>query len=238
MILLRYYRDFIIVAFYVFLYPILVSEYLIHNLPEHHRLAGIIWAGLGVLGILGNFFKLRSLDESVKEKNLQGKVQFGFWRFLSATVAQPIFPVFGLSLYFFEPKWIGLIYTGFAIFCAVTIVAYGFGKHPQASGPVSRVLGDIGLILFELSMYTLFLEIFFLEEPNFKITLKQVFLIFFPMSALFVLLFLPATFGFFLEEFIQKRSSKRAFFSLYARFVFFRFIPVFYGFYRGLHLGS
>lgn len=233
-----YYRELITLGFLLFLYPQLTDRK--NLIPDSPGFAWfhLLWIGMGLIGIAGNILKLRSLDPAIRDRRLLRQVTATPTRFLAGFIALPLMlflPVFilvgeknaetGLA--------VGFLLLGLVIW--VLLLQSGSGRRREQPARRTVLLGNGLLILFELFLYTLFLESIWLAEEDFHITLFALVTLVLPMTGLFFLLFLPATIGFYIEECVRSGSWKVAAARQWFKFAVFRYLPTYTLFYMESH---
>ena len=231
-ILWRYHRDLAVLIYLVVVYPVFTSEttYGVHPPTA----VVVLFLAICLGGLSGNWLVLRGLDGKIRERKMQKLVELPFFRFLAALVALPLWPVFalgGLIEGFLDSLWMPVVFFILAGVNGTMLSRYGRGRSHAVSPRWLTIVGTSQLLLFELTVYTILLEGFPLAEKNFHVSLASLPLLVVPMTGLFVLLFLPSFFAFHVEECVFRRSKGRAFLSLWARFIFTRYLPVYVYFY-------
>lgn len=236
-----HYRDIVGWLFMLVVYPLLTVAGYARPGSESFRAMALLLFALILAGVVGNLLKLRSLDPAIVATGGEDQVQCYATRFLAGLVALPVLLIWPPMGYFGDAgvNVIGPIYLVLAPMLWALILHYGKGKSGAAP---NRLLGRLGgglLLLFEFTMYALFLDIFWASDPYFHLTFSALLIIAIPMTGLFFLMFLPATIGFYVEEIIATRSWKIAAFRLWYRFLLHRYLPAFGVFYleqRGVEL--
>lgn len=234
----RHHRDLVALFFFLVLYPRFTNEG--HVTPASRwwpALTGA-WAVLGALGVVANALKLHTLDGPIREAGLQAEVRAPALRFLAGTVALPLLLLLPLFMGLGEKRvggWYGPIYLVVAAGAWLAVTRFGRGAERPAAPRWRARLATALLVLFELHVYTLFLESLWVADPGFTVTVRSVFVGALPMSVLFALLLLPATIGFYVERCVRHRSAAVAGGWLWLEFLIFRYLPTFALFYLEQH---
>lgn len=227
----RYYRDIAAVLFFLLIYPILLHPRFYQG--GHKTLASLYFL-LSLLGFLGNGLVLWQADVRM-QKPLKPSLRP--FRFLGGFIALPVFSLFGLMMLWEPPvsdaKFIG----SYILFCCLSgwiVWSFGFGtpkKGQPKAHPQLHMVGTIALLLYELTLYTLFLETMPRNEAHLYITLRTLLILIIPMTLLYLLLFLPATLGFLVEDCMRYGDWRKALARGYLRFIFYRYLPAYLALY-------
>jgi hypothetical protein len=233
----RHYRDLAGWLFVLVVYPLLTAAgHATPDSPHFGALAGALLV-LMLAGVVGNVLKLRSLDPAIAASRMQDRVSCQPMRFLAGLVALPTLLLWPAGAYFGKaaPNIIGTGYLILAPAMWASISHYGRGTDASPSGRIPGIVGTALLLLFEFTIYSLFLEIFWASGGIPEVSLALLLFMIVPMSLLFFLLLLPATIGFYIEEVLTQRSWKAAQWRLWSGFVLHRYLPAFGLFYLEGH---
>jgi hypothetical protein len=238
----RRHRDLAALAFLLVVYPQLTNEAHLSNDSPTLRWVLVFWFVMAVVGIAATVIKLRALEPTIGERKAEQAVKAPANRFLAAMMALPLvveMPLFMLLGEDSMESWIGPVHMVLGVALWITLTQLG---RKGGRAPLPRWLArsaTVALILFELHLYTIFLESLWITDQSFHVTLRTLFVLLIPMVGLFYLLFLPATIGFYIEECTRRGSAALAGGVLLLRFVFYRYLPTYLVLYlegRGLRL--
>lgn len=240
----KHYRDVACLAYLLLVYPQMANaSNLTPGSPAFHWISAL-WLLISLAGVAATAIKLRSLDPEIKKYNLQREVSAPAQRFLAGFIAlplmitMPIFMVLGPAGF---ESWLGPTHLSLGVVSWMLLLRFGRGKGPDPAFP-DRWLGSVAtvvLLLFELHLYTIFLESLAMADEGFRISMRSLLVLLLPMTGLYFLLFLPATIGFYIEECVRRRSPGMAAGVLWLKFAVYRFLPVYLLSYlegRGLRL--
>jgi hypothetical protein len=241
----RHYRHVVILAFFLFVHPLLLkfASFEGDDFPPY---VPFFLIALGTSGIFGTYLKLKELDPIILACQLEKKALLGCFRLIGGAVSLPIIPAIGLmgllSILLGSPMShtsdfeIILSYSLAAVPSSIIFWKYGLGKKRSVYARHKKI-ASVLLIVFELGLYTLFLETLNLANPHYAIARGQFFILLFAASALYFLLFLPALFAPFLELYLERKSIVEAVVISYLQFLFLRFLPIYWIYYFSMQFG-
>jgi len=237
-LLKKYYRDLTALGYLFFLYPLFsrVADFS----PESKEWGLVVglWLLIAVAGAVANVVKIRALGPEIEEHKLQKVVQSQGMRFMAGLIALPLMIVLPVFIWWESshetttPDWaLGVPYLiiGGILWLLLDPTA-GVGRKAARSRNPAR-LATAALVVFELFVYTVFLEGLGSGDAGFHVSLTSIVILVFPTSALFFLLFLPSTIGFYVEATVRYRSAGVAAGVLWLRFILTRYLPVYVLFY-------
>ncbi len=240
----HHYRDVAALAYLLLVYPQMTNAS--HLTPESPAMNWIsaLWLVISLAGVAATIIKLRSLDPEIKKYNLESEVRAPAQRFLAGFIAlplmitMPIFMVLGPAGF---ESWLGPTHMSIGVVIWILLLQFGRGKSKGMADQDKWLthMATVVLVLFELHLYTIFLESLSMADEGFRISMRSMLIVLLPMTGLFFMLFLPATIGFYIKECVRHRSRAIALAMLWLKFVVYRFLPVYLLSYlegRGLRL--
>jgi len=227
----RHYQDIVTTAFILLVYPLLTSKNNLSPQSTYWNLVCGLWFLMGIVGIVGNILKLSSLNFEIHKHKLQVEVKAPVARFLGAWIALPLQIVMPMFMFIgpeMSENLLGFSFLSVGLILWIFFLKVGTGAKKSAVPKKRRVITtNIMLIIFELTLYTIFLETLFMNEGVGVQSLSTLLMLSIPMALLFFLLFWPATIGFYIEAIVHHKSRRTAFTVLLYRFIIFRYLPIF-----------